>query len=214
MNLWCDFSDEQVFATKNALRGSLLVGLKEGVGDKNQNFLDNFSDIVNRVAPSSSEECQEVRFVRTPYLHDAVEITAAALDSLVNLKSYETNTLIKDVQVAQSDHDLLAKQLLDAEVPGFTGRLSFTDNGKRKVSYFKIKNFIPMENPNFNVSTAVAENPWILETRGVLKKESNNTTIIFLTSDGKKSNVSTIIFSDGTSNIPLFRPYRIYRRGE
>lgn len=209
--LWCDFSDEEVFTIKKALRGSLLVGLSNGVGDNYQNYLENFSETVNTVAPSSNEECEEVRFLQTPYLHDAVEIAATALDGLIKFKSHEENT----VQVTQSDHDLLVDQLLSAEVPdGFTGRLGFTDKGKRKVASFAINNFVPIKNSDFNVSTAVAENPWVLETRGVLRKEGNNVSIVFFTSDGKESNVSTIIFADGTSNIPLYRPYRIYRRGK
>lgn len=191
-----------------------MVGLNKGVGNKYKKFLKKFPFIVKNFTPSSNEECQDARFIHTAYLHDSVSIAVAALDGLVASKSREENTSPEDVQVTHLDRDLLAEHLRKTEVQdGFTGILSYTKEGQRKVASFAIVNFVPIENSNFSVSTAVVEDPWVLQTRALLKKEGGKVTFIFLTSDGEESNVSTIIFADGTSNIPPYRPFRIYHRG-
>lgn len=215
VNLWCGFSDEQVFVIKNALRGSLLVGVHKGIGDTYEKFLDNYPSIVSQVTPFASEECHSVRFVHTPYMHDCIVMAAAALNGVVEAKLHETNTSISDIQVTQSDRDLLAKKLSQMEIPdGITGPLSFTEEGNRRVVSFAIMNFVPVDNSNFSVSSAVEVNPWSLETRAVLKKEYNNVSILFFTSEGEESSDSTIIFADGTSNIPPHRPFHLFYRSE
>lgn len=213
VNLWCGFSNEQVFVIKNALRGSLLVGVHKGSGGTYEKFLENYPSIVSQASPSASEECHNVRFVHTPYMHDCVVIAAAALNGVVEEKLHKSNTSISDIQVTQSDHDLLVEKLSQVEIPdGITGPLSFTKEGNRRVVSFAIMNFVPVDNSNFSVSNAIEVNPWSLQTRAVLKKEYSNVSIQFFTSDGEESSDSTIIFADGTSNVPPHHPFHIFYR--
>lgn len=214
-DLWCGFSNEEVLTIKSALSGSLLVGLARGIGEKYQNFTGTFPSVVSSISPTSADECRQIRFTHTTYLHDSVLVAATALDNVVKLKAQEANIPLKDVQVLQSDFNLTVNQLHQTVVPnGITGRLSFTSTGKRQGSSFQIRNFVPVRNSNFSVDTAVVENPWVLQTRGLLQEQDDQSVVIlFYTADGEESNVSTIIFSDGTSNIPLDYPFRLFIRG-
>jgi hypothetical protein len=213
VDLFCGFSNEQVFAIKNALQGTMLLGLHKGIGVQYEKFQEIYPTFVN--TPSASEECQGVRFIRTSYIHDGVLTAATALDAVVESKFHNANVSISDIQITRSDQTLLAEKLFQTDIPGgITGPLSFTRKGIRKTVSFAIVNFVPVENLNFSVSNATTEDPWSLQTRAVMKKELSNVTITFFTSDGEESNQSTIIFADQTSNIPSDTPFRIFYRSE
>lgn len=214
-NLWCGFSDEQVFVIKNALRGSLLLGLHMGIGENFETFLEKFPTFAREIIPSASNYCHNVQFIHTTYVLDCVIMAASVLNTAVESKSQKTNTSISDIQITQADHNILVEELLQKKIKlGITGPLSFNDKGKRRVKLFAIMNFVPVNNSNFSVKNAVAENPWSLQTRGVLKEIDGNVTIMFITSDGRRSHEPTIIFPDGTTNIPPDHPFRFFYRSE
>ena len=214
-NLWCGFSNDQIFAIKNALRGSLLLGLHKGLGVNFGTFLEKFPTYAREITPSASKHCQNVQFIHTTYVLDCVIIAASVLNTVVESKSRETNTPISDIEITQADHNLLVNELQQKAIKrGVTGPLGFDDEGNRRVRLFAIMNFVPVDNSNFSVKNAVAENPWSLQIRGVLKEEDGNVSIVFLKSDGRKSNKSTIIFPDGTTNIPPDHPFHISYRSE
>lgn len=199
---------------KNALRGSLLVGLSEGVGEMRQKFVDFFPLLASKLAPSCNDECNQIRFIHSPYIHDGTMFVAEALERLVNEKANTTNSPREGVQVTKNDQDLLVRNLFETEIPaGVTGRISFKNNRERDVFTFVIKNYVPIDNANFSLATAINENPWVLETRAVIEKGGNYTKFIYYTSEGEESNKSTIIFADGTTSFPSDRAFHIFNRG-
>ena len=196
---------------KNALRGSLLLGMASAAVEKEESFADTFPRKSN-----GSGSCEQPQFIHTSYIHDIVSVIATALHQLVVTKAAELNVSQEDIKVGKPDRKLLVDQLLLAQVPdGVTGRITFTSSGERDTPLFAIRNFVPIENANFSVDTVLLEDPWVLQTRGeiTLWEDGGTVAFQFYTDDGEVSNASTIVFADGTTNIPPFHPFHIFVRG-
>lgn len=178
------------------------------------NFTANFLSLTGQAA-HCSEECAQARFIHTFYLHDMILVMAQALTEAVDAKAASYGISPQDVVIERSDRTLIAKKLLEIDLQeGVTGPVFFDENGNRNTFLFELRNFVPVDNANFSVDTAITEDPWDIQTRGILTKEGDNITYTFYTADGNKSDTSTIIFADGTTNIPLDRAARIYVRSE
>lgn len=199
---------------KKALRGSISVGLSKGIGTKYDHFIRTFPLSARRVTKSCSEQCQQPNFIHTFYLHDIVAVITRVLSKVVNATAIKLDIGPENVELGRDDRELLVEKLQEIQIPdSVTGRIQFTSTGNRNAFLFDIRNFVPIYNANFSDATAVPENPWVIQRRGTMKKEDENITITFYTSEGNVSNASTIIFADGTSNIPLDRVIHLYIRG-
>ena len=199
---------------KNALRGSIVIGLNKGFGDKYEDFLRDYASIAEEIATSHTEQCTDAEFIQTAYFHDSVYIVAMAMHHLVNTKAQTSNTSHEEVQIGRNDHGLLTQLLIQAELQdAVTGRVSFTNTRKRDTSLFVIRNFVPRtEDFNFSSDVAFTEDPWTLKTKGVVESDGVQFKLTFYTSTGEESNISTVIFADGTTNVPSDQPTRIYIR--
>lgn len=209
-DIWCGFTSEEITIIKNALRGSLLVGLDQGSGDVYQEFVADYSEIAEEVSGLSRKMCTKPQFIHTAYIHDSIEILAQAMDNLVKFKAREYNQSLGEVQIGRKSHSLLTQFLLQAYVDDHvtTGPISFTSDRKRAISSFVIRNFVPTAN------FSAKENPFSLQIKGMVRGNKTNFYFTFFADNGTTSNTSTVIFSDGTTNIPPDHPYRIYIRSK
>lgn len=191
-----------------------MVGLAEGfAGDSYEKLKESLAKNLNR---GPGEICPN-DVIRNSYIRDGTVVVATALDQLVREKAEIDNIALENVAVYKKDYDLLINKLLETDIPdGITGRLSFNRDGSRKKYFLVIKNFVPSNNTNFSLDTVLFEDPWVIEVRGLMEKESRggNATVFYYTSDGDESNISTIIFSDGTSNIPPYQRIHLFVRGQ
>ena len=214
-DLWCGFDSSEVFVIKTALRGSLLLGLAKGKGQTYNKFVTDYADIAENVVGSVDKKCATVDFVHTGYIRDSLYVVANAMHRFVNDKASSTNKLQKDITISRMDHRKFTNYLLQSEVDGVTGSVRFTEERKRDFFSFVIRNFVPkVKNFSFSEEVAFTEDPWILETKGVIVSEGDNFKFTFFDADGEKTNTSTVIFADGSAKIPRDKPTRLYIRGD
>ena len=84
------------------------------------------------------------------------------------------------------------------------------------MNFIVVRNFVPFNNPNFTINTSTEFDPWTVEVRGcvihsVLEDEF---TISFLDANETESANNTIVFADGSTNVPPDSPVRLYVRCE
>ena len=215
MNLWCRYNNKDVYRLKNALKGSLLLGMSEGLGPELKDYLTHFHKEAFHIT-GDDVYLHHRRFLQTPYIHDSLHVIADALDKLVKVKAIKQNLTEEQVEIVMEDRSLLAHKLRSlAFFGGITGNVSFTEFGRRMVSQVDLRNFVPLDNTNFSVNTSVTENPWTVEVRACLEVFANGQIqLIYFDENGNESQEPTIVFHDGTTNIPLDRPYRIFVRSK
>ena len=191
------------------------MGLSTGIGKKYDHFIRRFPHLARRVTTSCGEECQRPRFIHTFYLHDMITVLAKVLNTVVTETANRLGITQQEVELVRNDSKLIVEKLREIHLlDSVTGQIQFTKNGKRNAFLFDIKNFVPINNSNFSVDTAVMEDPWVVQRRGTMTMHTdNNITFTFYTSDGKISNSSTVIFADGTTNIPFDHVVHFYIRG-
>ena len=214
-NVWCRYSSEAVYRLKNALRGSLLLGISEGTGPEHKEFLNSFHQEAFRIT-GDDIYLHHRHFLQTPYIHDSLHVIADALDELVKGKATKQNVTEEQVKIVAGDRSLFTHKLRSlAFFGGVTGNMSFTEIGRRMVSQVDLRNFVPVNNANFSVNTSLTENPWTVEVRACLEVLADGQIkVAYMDENGNISEVPTIVFHDGTTNIPLDRPYRIFRRSK
>ena len=215
MNLWCRYSNEDVYRLKNALKGSLLLGMSEGSGPELKDYLTHFHKEAFHIT-GDDVYLHHRHFLQTPYIHDSLHVIADALDKLVKMKAIKQNLTEEQVEIVMEDRSLLAHKLRSlAFFGGITGNVSFTEFGRRMVSQVDLRNFVPLDNTNFSVNTSVTENPWTVEVRACLEVFANGQIqLVYFDESGNESQEPTVVFHDGTTNIPLDRPYRIFVRSK
>jgi hypothetical protein len=215
-NVWCHYSSEAIFKLKNALRGSLLLGISEGTGPERELFLTSFHEEAFRIT-GDDIYLYHRPFIQTPYIHDSLHVIADALDELVNGKAIKQNVAVEQIEIVAEDRSLFAQKVKNlAFYGGVTGNVSFTQFGRRMVSQVDLRNFVPIDNVNFSVNTSLAENPWKVQIRLCLEilADGKTNNLFYFDENGNRSKVPTIVFHDGTTNIPLDRPYRIFVRSK
>lgn len=214
-NVWCHYSNETIFKLKNALRGSLLLGISEGMGPEHEHFLTDFHKEAFRITGDDIYLRHQL-FLQTPYIHDSLHVIADALDELVNGKAAKLNVTAEQIEIVAGDRSLLAHQLRNlAFYGGVTGNVSFTQFGRRLVSQVDLRNFVPIDNANFSVNTSLTEDPWKVQIRLCLEiLTDGQINLFYFDENGNRSKVPTIVFHDGTTNVPLDRPYRIFVRSK
>ena len=148
-------------------------------------------------------------------LHPSIGLLANALDALVTSKAQEQNISQSAVEIDYEDRVALSGFLRNRPyTDATTGNLSFTENGERKVNFFVIQNFVPRNNSNFTVNTSREFDPWTVEVRGCIMHSvlEDDFNFLFLDANETESVNNTIVFADGTTNIPPDRPVRFFMR--
>ena len=214
-NVWCRYSNEDVYRLKKALSGSLLLGISEGTGPEREEYLTSFHKEAFRIT-GDDVYLHHRHFLQTPYIHDSLHVIADALDKLIKGKATKQNLTEEQIEIVAGDRSFLAHKLRSlAFFGGITGNVSFTEFGRRMVSQVDLRNFVPIDNANFSVNTSRTENPWTVQVRACLEiLADGQISLIYLDENEHQSEAPTIIFRDGTTNVPLDRPYRIYTRSK
>ena len=214
-NMWCRFKSEEVYKLKQALSGTLLLGISEGMGSEYENYIQLFDSEAVRITGDDIYDHHR-HFIQTTYIHDSLRVVAAALDELIKEKADKQNLTEEYIEITMEDRQLLADTLRGLTfLGGVTGNISFTEHGKRRLSPVELRNFVPIENTNFSISSSLFEDPWIIQTRGYLKVfYDGHFTISYFDEHNNISKIPTIVFHDGTTNIPSDRPYRVFVRSK
>ena len=214
-DVWCRYNNEDVYRLKNALSGSLLLGISEGTGPEREEYLTSFHREAFHIT-GDDVYLHHRHFLQTPYIHDSLHVIADALDKLIKGKATNQNLTEEQIEIVAGDRSFLAHKLRNlAFFGGITGNVSFTEFGRRMVSQVDLRNFVPIDNANFSVNTSRTENPWTVQVRACLEiLADGQISLVYLDENENRSEVPTIIFHDGTTNIPLDRPYRIFTRSK
>ena len=208
-------SPEEIFTIKNALRGTLVIGPNKGMGKRYDEFIADFPIEAEQISAGLGEDFKKRElFIQTPYISDSILTIAQAMDALVKSKANESDLELGNVTILREDTLLLSRKLSEVHVTeGITGEISFTSSGERSFSLFEIRNFVPIENTNFSLQTVHDENPWEIKRKGLVKTGKGGMQILHYSDDGNLSTSSTVVFADGTTNIPPDHPHRVYIRG-
>lgn len=89
VDLWCNYTQKEAFTIKNALRGSLVIGITEGFGKDYENYTSNFAAIAGQFTGDSTPYEMQRRFLQTAYVHDTVGVLAHALSELVEKRALQ-----------------------------------------------------------------------------------------------------------------------------
>lgn len=72
-NLWCGYTNSEVYAIKNALKGSLSIGVTEGKGSMYEAFSNKFTEYSERVTGDTNGIYQNnTRFSQTTRIYDII----------------------------------------------------------------------------------------------------------------------------------------------
>lgn len=215
VNLWCSYTPEEVYKLKQALRGSMMLGISDGTGQEREEYIQKFINEAIRITGSNIYAFHR-HFIQTAYIHDSLAVVANALDVLVKEKARTQNISEDSVRLTMADRDLLADQLRNLNFSvGLTGNISFTQSGRRRVSLVDLRNFVPIENADFSINTSLFEDPWRVQTRACLEVlQTGHIYLVYFDENMTVSETPTIIFPDGTTNPPLDRPFRIFVRSK
>ena len=212
VDIWCNHTLQEVYDIKNALRGTLLLGITRGSGNHYLRFFDNFLEYSGSLI-TNNYYGDYMRFLETPYIDDALGIIVRALEEVVKDKSYYLNVSSSEVNITKLDRNLMAKKISVSNYTGNTGRIRFTSKGERSVSIFELRNYVPINNRNFTVNSSYTEDPWIIQTRGYVEFfEDGSIELLYFDENGDIADRPTIIFADGTTDVPPDRFPRLFHR--
>lgn len=211
---WTSFSQEEVYVIKTALRGSLKIGLSEGSGTEYQAFADNFSNTSKVITGRDDYSQFQKPLLHTAYAYDAAHLTALALHDTIQKKAEQFNQQERDISISTNDTRMIRDSMTTITFNGFTGNVSINNQGRRAHSNCVIKNFVPIDSM-FAVNTSLTLNPWVVQNRAYVEVGVTGTIAIhYINENGSASEDSTIVFADGTTNIPPGRPFRFYERSK
>ena len=211
-DLWQGYSREETFVLKNALSGTLALGSISGIGEIYDQFLKDFITKARSITGDDARVYEENnRFLKTSCVYDSFWVVASALNELVESKADDLGVHPSQVSVTKNDTSDLLKYLHETYIVGATGVITFTETGKRHASLFDLRNFVPVEN-DFQVNNSLEVDPWIVQTRGHLKIVKESKSFVYFTENGTVSQTSTVVFPDGTTNIPSDQLIRTFIR--
>ena len=210
VNLWCNYTQEEAFTIKKALKGSLSIGIIEGFGEAYNNYTNNFAAMAEELTGDGAPYEMQRQFLQTTYVHDTVGVLADGLNKLVETKASQLNVPASHINITSADRNDLTQSLLNASYNGLTGHISFTRSGKRYNPLYAIRNFVPVNN-TFQVNNSLELDPWVVKIKGCLVLSNG---IQYIDENGTLSTTPTIVFADGTNTIPPDRPPRIFIRSK
>ncbi len=190
------------------LPGTLQLGIGTAI-DSINHFRNNFHYLMDEVMSDGGGyyEGNDI-FTQTEYVPDMLQAIAVALDNTIRKKEKALGIPQLNITIDARERQDLAYELpLISDTVGITGPISFTKGGRRKTVIFDVRNFAPVSDQMSNVS-------WELFTPLVVMRSSNETRFMFYDRSGGQSLSSTIIFADGTTNSPPYKPQRRYKRSK
>lgn len=180
------FTPDEVRRIKYELRGSFVIYP-----------IEKFDYNDQRIIPDNN-----IYIRNEGYLSDAVTLHALAAESFLQEKAERLNVSLSGVQIYRSaDKQELVEKLSNLSFIGYTGKVSFDRYCNRQSNIFKIVNFVP--SGNMSVTR---------EIRGYIMNDKNSDSIYFCYANGTVSEQSTLVFQDGTTNIPSDFTERRYTR--
>lgn len=138
------------------------------------------------------------------YLADSITLQALAANSSLQEKASLSGQNISHTTLQRTDYKLISRNVLNTSFAGYTGQVDFNQECNRVANTFTILNVVPS---NEDTST-----PYTVERRGHIYTGPDDIKIIFCQSNGTISGDSTLVFRDGTTNIPLDHIKRLYIR--
>ena len=69
-NLWCGYTSEEVHTIKNALKGSMSIGISEGFQERFNSFDERFVDFAGKVTGYRETYQQNHQFQQTSLIYD------------------------------------------------------------------------------------------------------------------------------------------------
>lgn len=182
-----NFTSEEIKIIKTALKGTVVINPV-----KTRDFKLTGLKKHDRVADTQG------------YLADAVTLQALAADNSLQEKASLSGQNICDITLQRTDYNLISRNLLNTYFAGYTGQVDFNKQCNRVTNTFTILNLVPS-----NDSTST---PYRVETRGHIYTSPGDVKVIFRHSNGTVSANSTLVFRDGTTDVPLDNIKRIYIR--
>lgn len=186
----CNFTTEERRNIGRGLRGSLVVlptaGYRGGVSC-------GVSDNVTHMEG---------------YAADAVTLHAIASETALRRKALdEEGASYTDIAIDNTDYRLLTKQLLNTSFIGCTGRVQFSSTCSRTSDVFEVLNFVQDEEGG----GGEGNHPL---TRGYVVVDEGKGILRFVDDNGTMVNQSTVVFHDGTTDVPPYRPKHYYYRSK
>lgn len=131
------------------------------------------------------------------YLQDSIKLLALAADSFLRKKARETNMLLNETIIVPSDDQEYGRQVAATSFNGKTGQIAFSNNSTvRQTSVFRIVNIFSCNNSNGSEYINTCNSVCVGQVDGQMVRffDTNSSTGF--------TNISTIVFSDGTKDIP------------
>ena len=157
---------------------------------------------VNRTVSKTSDSISS-------YINDAIKLLAIAADSFLHKKANETGTALNETSITWSDSPEYGRQAAATSFTGRTGEISFGSSMIRNMSFFRFNNILGCH--YINESGTVCNISCIGEIyNGVqckVKFFDDNSISGF-------TNRSTVVFSDGTRDIPSDTLKKYFNRSE
>lgn len=144
------------------------------------------------------------------YLSDAMTLSSHAAHSYFIQKAESLGQSVSNTTLERGDIDIMRSYLLKQSLKGCTGFVQFNSHCSRVSNLVAIYNIVPLSITN---STGV-EIPWLVEKRAFIFTTPKNYSVEFWYPNGTQSHVNTLVFYDGTQNIPSDRIPRSYYRGD
>ena len=193
----CNFTDEDVAIVQEALRGSIILSHSCSMHPKGADD-----------SPQCSLPCLEGACGHN-YLKDAITLSARAGHSYLIHKAESLGQSVPNISFDAEDAGAMRSHLLRQAFCGCTGFVQFNSRCSRVSNLAAIYNFVPVSSHG----GIRLENPWKIENRAFIFTTPENYNIEFWHPNGSRSIRSTLVFYDGTQNIPLDEIPRPYYRG-
>ena len=161
---------------------------------------------VNRTIAKTSDSTSS-------YIDDAVKLLAIAADRFLRKKANETGMALKETSITWSDNPEYGRQAAATSFIGRTGEISFGNGTVRNMSVFRFNNIIGCQHMNesgttdCNISCIGEIYKGVDESQCKIKFFDENSATGF-------TKRSTVVFSDGTKDIPSDSLRRYFHRSK
>ena len=161
---------------------------------------------VNRTIAKTSDSTSS-------YIDDAIKLLAIAGDSFLRKKANETGTALRETSITWSDSPEYGRQIAVTSFTGKTGEIGFGSDMVRNMSVFRFNNILSCHYMNESGRTGCN-----ISCIGEIYKGTNDSVCEVKFFDENSTTgftkQSTIVFSDGTKDIPPDSLSKFFNRSE
>ena len=180
------FKPAEIKRIEFELRGSIVIHPAERFKNEDSRIISGFQSWGLRSAG---------------YILDALTYEVITAEKVLNAKAKRLNVSVSQVPLKSADKVKLTTTFLNTSFYGETGTVLFSKECNRLTNIFNILNFIPTETGLIHHHIA-----------GLIIQGPSNNSILYLHNNGTLSGGSTLIFNDGTSNIPADYKKKLFTR--